>query len=322
MARGSYTKITLVGLLAGALFACSSCVYVHAGDMAKSRYEREVPLAAPLTAGSSFSADTGDGSIRVRGVETSECKVQAKIVAHARTEERAQELAEQIEPRLEPSGNGLKVVIDRPHTLVNAWYSVSLDAQVPTQTSLTLTTGDGSVHVADITGSVEARTGDGSIEVETVKGNVKIHTSDGSVACTRLEADTVDVHTGDGGITMTNVRADNLTARTGDGSIRGREIAADRADFHTSDGAIHIDWAAAGPQAPNVTATTSDGGITFTAPPGLSAVIEASTGDGSIHSSLPMTVEGKIGGKSLTGTVGDGKGRIGLRTHDGSITIR
>ena len=56
------------------------------------------------------------------------------------------------------------------------------------------------------------------------------------------------------------------------------------------------------PKAPNVTATTSDGGITFTAPPGLSAVIEASTGDGSIHTSLPITVEGKVGGKSLTGT--------------------
>ncbi len=322
MARGSYTRITRAGLLVGVLFTCSSCVYVHTGDMARSRYEREVPLAAPLTAGSSFSADTGDGSIRVRGVETSECKVQAKVVAHAGTEERARELAEQIEPRLEPSGNGLKVVIDRPHTLVNAWYSVSLDVQVPTQTSLTLTTGDGSVHVADITGSVEARTGDGSVEVETVKGNVKLHTSDGSVACTRLDAETVDVQTGDGGITLSDVRADNLTARTGDGGIRGRQIAADRADFHTSDGAIHIDWAPDGPQAPNVTATTSSGSITFTAPPELSAVIEASTGDGSIHTNLPITVEGKVGGKSLTGTVGGGEGRIGLRTHDGSITIR
>ena len=135
MARGSYTKITRAGLLVGVLFACSSCVYVHTGDMARSRHEREVPLAAPLTAGSSFSADTGDGSISVRGVETSECKVQAKVVAQAGTEERARELAEQIAPRLEPSGDGLKVVIDRPHTLVNAWYSVSLDVQVPTQTS-------------------------------------------------------------------------------------------------------------------------------------------------------------------------------------------
>lgn len=65
MARGWYTKITLAGLLAGVLFACSSCVYIHDGDMGRARYEREVPLAAPLTAGSSFSADIGDGKGRI-----------------------------------------------------------------------------------------------------------------------------------------------------------------------------------------------------------------------------------------------------------------
>jgi len=322
MKRGLYTRITLAGLLGLTLFACSSCVYVHTGGMDTPRHERELQLAAPLTAGSSFSAETGDGSISVHGVETGECKVRATVVAHARTEERAQELAEQVQVTLEPAGNGLKVVTNGPQVIAKAWYSVSLDVQVPNQTSLTLSTGDGAVHIANLTGNVDAQTGDGSIEIETVKGNVKLHTSDGGVACTRLEAETVDVHTGDGGITFTNVRANNLTARTGDGSIRGREIAADRADCHTSDGSIHLDYAQDAPKAPNVTATTSSGGITFTAPPGLSAVIEASTGDGSIHTSLPITIEGKVGGRSLTGRLGDGKGRIGLRTHDGSITIR
>ena len=94
-----------------------------------------------------------------------------------------------------------------------------------------------------------------------------------------------------------------------------------RAECHTSDGSIHIDYAPDAPKAPNVTATTSSGGITFAAPPGLSAVIEASTGDGSIHTNLPITVEGKVG-KSLTGTIGGGEGKVHLRTSDGSITIR
>jgi hypothetical protein len=65
MKRGSYTRIALAGLLGLMLFTCSSCVYVHTGDMAMSRHEREVPLTAPLTAGSSFSAETGDGKGRI-----------------------------------------------------------------------------------------------------------------------------------------------------------------------------------------------------------------------------------------------------------------
>ena len=71
----------------------------------------------------------------------------------------------------------------------------------------------------------------------------------------------------------------------------------------------------------NINATASDGSITLVTPPGLSAEIDAGTGDGSIHTDLPVTIRGKVG-KSLHGTIGGGEGRVYLRTQDGSITIR
>jgi DUF4097 and DUF4098 domain-containing protein YvlB len=92
-------------------------------------------------------------------------------------------------------------------------------------------------------------------------------------------------------------------------------------DCHTSDGAIEIEFAPDAPKAIHVNATTSDGSITLTVPPGLSAAIEANTDDGSIHTHLPITVQGKIG-KSVHGTVGAGEGKIYLKTSNGSITIR
>jgi DUF4097 and DUF4098 domain-containing protein YvlB len=305
-----------------------------------ARYEREVELAAPLEAGGFFSAETGDGSIRIEGTQTSECKATAKIVAHARTEEEAQELAEQIEVTLEPVREGLKVVTQGPPRIRNAWYSVSIAAQVPVRTRLALDTSDGSIQVANITGDVDAKTSDGSIKVEAVNGNVTLRTSDGGVTCTRLEAETLEVrtndgevhitdttaqscwaHTADGSIAIEGVRADSITARTNDGAIRCRHVAADRTDCHTSDGSIYIEYTAEAPKAPDITARTSDGGITLVTPPGLSATVEASTDDGSIDTSLPITVQGKIG-KSLNGAIGAGEGRVYLRTHDGSITIR
>jgi DUF4097 and DUF4098 domain-containing protein YvlB len=293
-----------------------------------------------LAAGSSFSAETRDGSINIQGVETSDCKVLAKIVAHAGTEERAQELAEQVQVRLEPAGVGLKAGTEGPRTRGNTWYSVSFDVKVPTQTSLVLGTDDGSVRITGTTGDVDARTSDGGIEAEDLKGNVKLRTSDGSITGARLEAAILDLHTNDGSIkvadasakscnaktsdgsiTLTNVRAESIAADTGNGAIRCERIAAERLDCHTSDGSIHMDYAPDAPKAPAVTATTSSGGITFIAPPGLSAAIDASTGDGSIHTGLPITVEGTVG-RSLTGKIGGGEGKIQLRTHDGSITIR
>jgi len=120
---------------------------------------------------------------------------------------------------------------------------------------------------------------------------------------------------------LTNVRADSLDLHTSDGGIRCQGIAAARLNCRTSDGSVHIECAVDAPNVIEATVTTSDGGITFAAPQGLSAVVEASTNDGSIHTSLPITVEGKVG-KSLRGTIGTGEGRLILKTNDGSITIK
>ncbi|NLH42168.1 MAG: hypothetical protein GX448_10035 [Planctomycetes bacterium] len=59
-------KVPLLGALVLTMFSCSSCVYVS-GCEATASYRKEIPLSAPLEPGSSFAADTGDGSITIQG---------------------------------------------------------------------------------------------------------------------------------------------------------------------------------------------------------------------------------------------------------------
>jgi hypothetical protein len=321
------------------LFCCTSCIYVDGcGEMAT--YEKEVPLSAPLEPGSSFAASTGDGSITLEGAQTSECRLDATIVTHARTEEQAEELADQIDVRLEPDGKGLRVKIDRPPVIRNAWFSVSLRGRLPAETSLAISTSDGAIDISKITGTVEASTSDGGIEARDIDGDTKLRTSDGRITCERLKAGTLDCHTSDGAIqfsdvtatsltadasdgsiTLENVRANTAAVRTIDGSIRWQGAVSARMDCHSSDGSIHIEYTPEGPKAPDISITASDGGITLVTPPDVSAQIDAATNDGSIHTELPITIQGKVG-KSLRGQIGSGEGRIYLRTSEGSITIR
>lgn len=201
MKKGATTRISLACLLGLILFLASSCVYIHGCDGSWSqqvKYERQVELSAALAPGSAFSAQTRDGSIRVEGIESDECRLTATIMARATTEERAQELAEQIDVRLEPSANGLAVVIDQPDVLRNANYGVSLEGTLPVQTSLSLVTSDGSVHLANFEGTVDAKTSDGSIHAEGVRGSMRLKTSDGSIDCSGIEGETLDLHTSDG----------------------------------------------------------------------------------------------------------------------------
>lgn len=341
MTMRSCAKALLLAMLTLTLFCCTSCICANGYDgNARAKYEKVIPLSTALEPGSSFAAATDDGAITLEGTQTNECRLDASIVVHARTEEKAQELGEQIDVRLEPDGKGLRVKIERPPVVVNAWFSVSLRGSLPAQTNLRLSTSDGAIDVSKIAGTVEATTSDGGIEVRDIDGDTRLRTSDGKIRCDRLKAGTLDCRTSDGpieisdattgsltadasdgSITMENVRADAATVKTIDGSINWRDAAAARIDCHSSDGSIHIEYSPDGPKAPDVSITASEGGITLVTPPDVSAQVDAATNDGSIHTDLPITIQGKIG-KSLRGRIGDGEGKIYLRTGDGSITIR
>jgi len=340
MTRRLCTEIPLVTALVLTLLSCPSCVYIGGNWGMMERYEKEVPLSALLEPGSSFSASTGDGSITLEGTQANECRIQATVVAHARTMEQAEELGEQIDVRLEPAGKGLKAVIDRPRVIRNAWFEVSLKGEVPRQTDLALSTSDGSIHLVNIVGRIEARTSDGQIDLRDIDGDVQVKTSDGGIAGTRLKTQTLECRTSDGGIRLSHataasfvadtsdgsviledVQADSARVHTNDGAIRWRGAVATHTECHSSDGAIHVEYSPEAPKALHVNATASDGSITLVTPPDLSATVEASTSDGSIRTELPITIRGKVG-KSLNGTIGGGEGRVYLRTSDGSITIR
>jgi len=336
-----HIRTSLVCLLTVMAFLVTSCVYVNGcGCSSWAKAERQVELSAPLAPGSSFSAETSDGSITLEGRQTGLCQLVATIRTHASSEERAEELLDQIQVRLEPTSDGLQTVIDRPRIIRNAGFGVSLTGSLPTETSLALVSSDGSIHLSNIEGAVDAKTSDGSIGIENVTGDIKLKTSDGSIQATRIEAGTLDLHTSDGSIRLTDVktesclaktsdgqirasdiRGQNLELRTSDGSIRCNALTTGRLIAHTSDGSIDIECTPETPSDIDASLTTSDGSITFAAPPNLSARIDASTSDGSIRTSLPIAVEGKIG-KSLHGTVGSGQGTVTLKTRDGSITIK
>lgn len=86
-------------------------------------------------------------------------------------------------------------------------------------------------------------------------------------------------------------------------------------------GSIEVKYSDAAPAACNAAMTTNVGSIEFTGPPQLSAQLNASTNVGSVKTSKPVTVVGKLG-KSIKGTIGSGEGKISLRTNVGSIEIK
>jgi hypothetical protein len=67
---------------------------------------------------------------------------------------------------------------------------------------------------------------------------------------------------------------------------------------------------------------TSYGSIEFVTPPKFSGEVDLETSYGSITTDLPITVKGQLGKDKIEGAIGDGKGKLHLKTSFGAITLR
>jgi len=67
--------------------------------------------------------------------------------------------------------------------------------------------------------------------------------------------------------------------------------------------------------------TTVNGSIDLTLPPGTGADIRATTVSGDLASDFPLTVNGRFGGRNMTGRIGAGGHDLKLTTVNGAITL-
>ncbi len=277
-----FTKVSMVCLVTLVVAVAGCCIQVGCLP-ASAKYERTVQLSAPFAAGSSFEAQTHNGSITIRGGETADCNVIAQITARAGSDEEAKKLADETKVTLEPSGNKLTAKVQQPSCFMNQSVSVSFDVTLPNQANLELTTHNGSVDITNITGQVNATTHNGRVTADSVSGAMKLQTHNGKITC--------------------------------------KEISGDM-ELLTHNGSVEADCSKSASAVCDISIVTHNGGIDFTAPPNLSAEVDVSTHNGSIDTDLPITVTGEVSKRQLRGTISQGQGKLRLETHNGSIKIR
>ena len=159
----------------------AGCTINVGGCGMNAKHQKTVRLSDAMPPGSTFVAETHNGSITAKGDDVADCNLVATITARARTEEEAIELAEQVEVSLEHDGDRLVVKIKKPANLVNKSVGVSLDATIPNRADLELVTHNGSVSLKDINGRIDAQTHNGKVTTNRVSGSVKLVTHNGSI---------------------------------------------------------------------------------------------------------------------------------------------
>lgn len=265
-----------------------------------------------VSGSSTLDLSTFDGSIRVRGWDRPEVLVE--VVKRGRD----QAMVDHITVTATQTNGTVRIDVPRPAMSepIN-WGtspSASLVVTAPIESAIVARSGDGSITLERLAGTIEVRTDDGSIRMNEVKGTVTARTGDGSIRAEDFEG-AADVETGDGSVGIEGILR-RLRLDTQDGSVQVR----------LRDGsAMDADWSV----------TTGDGSMRIELPDSFSAELDARSGDGRVVVDLagrtaeraeredPERAErSREQRRSARLTLGSGGRTLTLRSGDGTITVR
>src|SRR5262245_4705188 len=125
-----------------------------------------------------------------------------------------------LELSMTPHGSQIDIVAktrDRIRIFDFTRRSLHVDVRIPRDADVQVSSGDGSVDVEEVAGSVDVSTGDGDVVVRGARGNIRLHTGDGSIHAQGLDG-SVDASSGDGSVNLEG-RFDVLAVKTGDGKL-------------------------------------------------------------------------------------------------------
>jgi len=183
------------------------------------------------------------------------------------------------------NGDSVELELHFPHHMFTVQignYRVDIEIHMPRQGRLNLRTGDGNLQVSNFKGEMELETTDGRQEINGVDGHLRARSGDGRIVVAG--------------------RFDALDLTTGDGRIEARVLAG---SVMKSGWELH----------------TGDGSVTLQLPENFAADIDLHTSDGHITLDVPVTVEGRLGEKSVHGKINGGGNLLTVHTGDGSIRI-
>jgi DUF4097 and DUF4098 domain-containing protein YvlB len=185
----------------GAVLALVSTAPLTA-RITETRLDDQTPAAPRAAAGATaeklvvpFSDPSRPGVLRV-GLTTGTIKVTAhqgkEVVISTRTDdvEHAERVDRQGLRRIRNTSGGLTVEEERNEMRVSAAnpnQKITLDIQVPTQTSLVLsTTNDGDIIVSGVSGDIEVNNTNGGVTLTGVSGTVVAHALNEDVVATMV----------------------------------------------------------------------------------------------------------------------------------------
>jgi len=320
------TSAALAGLLSAAAFAAAGCAM---GPSVSGSFDRTLSVKGPIrlelnnTSGDVSITGSADGKVHVHG------DARASGMGFETPEKRLNELL--ANPPIEQRGDTIRVGEEMRH-LRNV--SISYVIEVPRDTEISSSVLSGAQTIQDVRGPVKAEAASGSIRVNHIERQTQLSTLSGSIRADNI-GDDIRASSASGTVTVSNIKGDvRISALSGSTQI---SKPGGRVEASTASGSVDVEGATS-----DVKAHAASGRVNVNGNPGANSYWDLKTASGTVQLGVPASanfhlsaeaVSGEIktdipvvveeqGKHSLRARVGNGGGRVEVRTVSGEIRLR
>ena len=321
--KNTYSFPTTASLLA--LFALAGC---YSGPAASGSFDRNFNVSGPVrlelsnASGDVHITGSSDGKVHVHG------DVRASGIGFDNPQRRLDDTI--ANPPVEQRGDTIRIGKDFSH-LRN--ISIAYTIQVPHDTEVDASVASGAQNIRDLRGPVKVHAAAGTIRVEKIDKDADLSTASGSVTASDVGSD-VQVSSASGNVTVSNVKGDvrvkaiagvirvshpggRVEGNTANGEVEIQDATSD-VTAHAASGRVYVQGNPGAQGYWNL--RTASGGVQISVPPSANFHLSAEAVSGEIRADIPIVIE-EQGKHSLRARMGNGGGRVEVRTASGEIRI-
>ena len=292
MSRSTNFFFFVIALVSLAILLHNGCVI---GDSLPAKFHQTRNTTVPGEKIGAVRVETQNGAIVVRKGAGAQTTVVAEL--RAETQERLDQVRVIAERK---EDGGLHVAVAWPGGSPRNNESCSFDVTVPSSSSMTANTSNGSIELVSLDGPARLETSNGAVHVTGHHGTVRVSTSNGAVVLQDVTGD-ADVTTSTGRVEATAVTG-SVSAHTSNGSVK-----------------LVLSGAARGP----IDIGTSNGAVDLTLSKSFAGRLSLSTTNGHLsYGTIPSVHEVSADRDHVSMAVGDNSASSTVSTTNGSIDLR
>jgi len=315
-------------------------VFFSISTLFSKEYKEDFSHTFQVSEGTTVMLNNGDGYANINIWDKDEIKVD--VIYHINSKSSRDEDERAFDVEFRQNGDRVFIVGHEQKRVNFGFFSIQYidyryEISAPAYVNFDIDSDDGDLNIEDSRGDIQIRmddgdvvlknivnkvtdikTADGDIDIVALKGELFIRGDDGTVTLENLDVSEGEVSTSDGRIRIRDSKGD-FFVDSDDGDISLVNIAGEQLEVKTQDGDVNVLFSGEGEVRLGI--FTSDGSVDVEFDNPVSAQFTLETDDGRIRFDVNNSDVLRESKHYLTGDIGEGNGRIKVRTNDGSITL-